>query len=108
MQGDKTRKGRWCLAFAKFSQPTWLNYGRRTAAMATPAATRMDQAATHQPTLFLAFELGASTWKLGFTTGTAQRLRERRMPAAAVHVLHEEIPQAKQRFGLPEDAHVVS
>ena len=67
--------------------------------MATPAATRMDQATTHQPTLFLAFELGVNTWKLGFTTGAAQRPRERSMPAGAIHVLHEEIARAKQRFG---------
>jgi hypothetical protein len=67
--------------------------------MATPAATHMDQATTHQPTLFLAFELGVNTWKLGFTTGAAQRPRERRMPAGAIHVLHEELARAKQRFG---------
>jgi hypothetical protein len=41
--------------------------------MATPATTCLDQATTHQPTLFLAFELGVNTWKLGFTTGAAQR-----------------------------------
>jgi hypothetical protein len=44
--------------------------------MATPAATPMDQATTHQPTLFLAFELGVNTWNLSFTTGAAQRPRE--------------------------------
>jgi transposase len=76
--------------------------------MATPAATRMDQEATHHPTLFLAFELGVNTWKLGFTTGPAQRPRERSIPAGAVHVLHEEIARAKQRFELPDDARVVS
>jgi transposase len=76
--------------------------------MATPAATGMDQATTQRPTLFLAFELGVNTWKLGFTTEAAQRPRERSMPAGAVHVLHEEIARAKQRFGLPEDARVVS
>jgi transposase len=76
--------------------------------MATPAATRMDQATTHQPTLFLAFELGVTTWKLGFTTGAAQRPRERNMPAGALQVLQEEIARAKQRFGLPPDTRVVS
>jgi transposase len=76
--------------------------------MATPAATPMDQGATPRPTLFLAFELGANTWKLGFTLGAAQPPRERNMPAGAVHVLHEEIARAKQRFGLPEDTRVVS
>jgi transposase len=76
--------------------------------MATPAATCKDQATTPRPTLFLAFELGVTTWKLGFTTGAAQRPRERRMPTGAIHVLHEEIARAKQRFGLPDDTRVVS
>jgi transposase len=76
--------------------------------MVTSAATRMDQATTHQPTLFLAFELSVNTWKLGFTTGAAQRPRGRSMPADAIHVLHEEIARAKQRFGLANDPRVVS
>ena len=67
--------------------------------MATPVATRLDQATTHQPTLFLACELGVNTWKLGFTTGAAQRPRERRIPAGAIQVLHEEIARAKPRVG---------
>jgi transposase len=76
--------------------------------MATPVATCKDQATTPRPTLFLAFELGVTTWKLGFTTGAAQRPRERTMPAGAIQVLHEEIARAKQRFGLPPDTRVVS
>jgi transposase len=76
--------------------------------MATAAATHSTQATTHRPTLFLAFELGVNTWKLGFTTGAAQRPRERRMPAGAVEVLLEEIVRAKQRFGLPAEAPVMS
>jgi transposase len=76
--------------------------------MVTAAAPHMDQVPTDQPTLLLAVELGVNTWKLGFTTGAAQRPRERSMPAGALHVLHEEIARAKQRFGLPEAAHVVS
>jgi transposase len=76
--------------------------------MATPVGTCKDQATTQRPTLFLAFELGVTTWKLGFTTGAAQRPRERTMPAGAIHVLHEEIARAKQRFGLPHDTRVVS
>jgi hypothetical protein len=67
--------------------------------MATPVATCKDQATTPPPTLFLAVELGVTTWKLGFTTGAAQRPRERTMPAGALHVLHEEIARATQRFG---------
>jgi transposase len=76
--------------------------------MATPAATRTDQATTHRPTLLLAFELGVTTWKRGFTTGVAQRPRERPMAAGDVHGLGEEMTRAKRRFGLPDDARVVS
>src|SRR4029453_6035075 len=85
-----------------------LNWDRRSTTMATAAATHSTQATTHRPTLFLAFELGVNTWKLGFTTGAAQRPREWRMPAGAVQVLLEEIGRAKQRFGLPADAPVIS
>ena len=49
--------------------------------MATTAATRVNQETAFTPTLFLAFELGVHTWKLGFTTGAAQRPRERQGPA---------------------------
>jgi transposase len=76
--------------------------------MATLAATRTDQATTQRPTLFLAFELSVTTWKLGFTTGAAQRPRERHMPAGALPVLQEEIARAKQRCGVPDDTRVVS
>jgi hypothetical protein len=40
--------------------------------MAIPATTRVEQE-TAFPPLFLAFELGVNTWKLGFMTGAAQR-----------------------------------
>jgi transposase len=76
--------------------------------MATPVATCKDQATTPPPTLFLAFALGVTTWKLGFTTGAAQRPRERTMPAGAIHVLHEEMARATQRCGVPHDTRVVS
>jgi transposase len=76
--------------------------------MATPAVTRTDQTTTHRPTLFLAFELGVTTGKLGFTTGVAQRPRERPMAAGDVHGLEAEMTRAKRRVGLPDDARVVS
>jgi hypothetical protein len=47
-------------------------------------------------------------WKLGFTTGAAQRPRERQVPAGDVHTVLEEIRWAKGRFGLPENTRVVS
>jgi transposase len=76
--------------------------------MATPVRTRSEPEAPAHPTLFLAFELGQSKWKLGFTIGMAQQPRERTIPAGDVARLQQEITRAKQRFGLPEDAHVTS
>jgi len=68
----------------------------------------MTQDSLSQSTLYLAFELGKNTWKLGFTIGMAQQPRERTLPAGALETLQKEITRAKQRFGLPEDACVVS
>jgi transposase len=76
--------------------------------MATPTARRIEQDSFPRPTLYLAFELGKNTWKLGFTIGVAQQPRERMIPAGALQMLQQEITRAKQRFGLPEDARVVS
>jgi transposase len=76
--------------------------------MATPDKSRIEQDTPPQPTLFLAFELGQNKWKLGFTIGMAQPPRERMIPAGALDTLQQEIARAKQRFGLPEDARVVS
>jgi hypothetical protein len=75
--------------------------------MARPAVPRTAQATTHRPTLVLAFALGVTPWKLGCTTGMAQRPRARTMPAGDVHSLAEEMPRAKRRVGCPEDARVV-
>jgi transposase len=76
--------------------------------MATPDKIHIEQATLPPPTLFLAFELGQNTWKLGFTIGMAQQPRARTIPAGALDPLQQEIARAKQRFGLPEAARVVS
>jgi transposase len=76
--------------------------------MATAATTCIDQETAFTPTLFLAFELGVNKWKLGFTTGAAQRPRERQVPAGDCQTVLEEIRRAKSRFGLPVEAQVVS
>jgi transposase len=76
--------------------------------MATLATPRSEQDSVPQPTLYLAFELGKNTWKLGFTIGVAQQPRERTIPAGALETLQQEITRARQRFGLPETARVVS
>jgi transposase len=76
--------------------------------MATSTMSRIEQDSLSQPTLYLAFELGKNTWKLGFTIGMAQQPRERMIPSGDVERLQQEIARAKQRFGLPEEARVVS
>jgi transposase len=84
-----------------------LSHSRRDALTIT-ATPRQDQQRTEQPTLFLAFELGVNTWNLAITTGAVQRPRERSVPAGDVQAVQEELGRAKRRFGLPEDARVVS
>lgn len=76
--------------------------------MATSPGIGMEQQPTPRATLFMAFELSLNTWKLGFTTGSAQRPRERSVPARDLAAVQQEITRAKQRFGLPEDVQVFS
>jgi transposase len=76
--------------------------------MATSTTSRIEQITLPQPALYLAFELGQNAWKLGFTIGVAQQPRERMIPSGDVERLQQEIARAKQRFGLPEEVHVVS
>src|SRR6202035_900357 len=85
-----------------------------TVVMATIKEERMTTATTRQaestasPVLMMAFELAEKYWKLGFTTGSAQRARRRQIPARDVEVLELEIAAAKRRFGLAPDAPVMS
>lgn len=76
--------------------------------MTTTAATRVVQSTASESVLHLAFELGQTRWKLGFTTGLGQRPRERTIAARDVAALEIEIGRAKQRFELLADARVVS
>jgi transposase len=56
----------------------------------------------------MAFELSEKTWKLGFTTGPGQKLRECAVAARHQACVLQEIAQAKRRLGLPETGPVVS
>jgi transposase len=60
------------------------------------------------PVLYLAFELGWTTWKLAFTIGAGQPPRIRSIPARNIVSVMLEIKRAKQRFGLPDEAPVIS
>jgi transposase len=56
----------------------------------------------------MAFELSQTKWLLGFTIGFGQRPRLRSIAARDLLGLQNEIRLARERFGLAEDAHVVS
>jgi transposase len=59
-------------------------------------------------TLYVAFELSASRWKLAFGVARGHRPRVRTIAAGESAALLREISQAKERFGLPLSAPVVS
>lgn len=73
--------------------------------MSTTTTTRSDD---RTATLHLAFELGNSRWQLGFTTGFGQRARVRTVAARDGAAVLREIAAARDRFGLPAEARVVS
>jgi transposase len=58
--------------------------------------------------LHLAFDLGWGEWHLAFTTGHGQPPRRRTIRARDLEALEREVARAKERFGLPPDAAVVS
>jgi transposase len=60
------------------------------------------------PVLYLAFELGWGDWKLAFGTEPADNPRLRAIGGRNIPSLLQEIAKAKKRFGLPENAWVVS
>jgi transposase len=76
--------------------------------MITATPIRMTDETTERPALVLAFEWGTNQWKLGFTTGVAQRPRERNVLARHIEAVREERRKAKERFGLPAAAPVIS
>ena len=57
--------------------------------MSTTTTTRAIDRTAVQATLYIAFELGNGSWKLGFTTGLGQRPRERNVPARDVEAVLE-------------------
>jgi hypothetical protein len=70
--------------------------------------TTTTRTAHRTATLYLAFELGNGTWRLGFTTGPGQKPRQRTVPARDGHAVLGEIDAAKKRFGLSAVSRVVS
>jgi transposase len=70
-------------------------------------ATRRGEYTTEH-VLYLAFELGEASWKLGFSIGVAQKPRRRKIEARDLVALGDEIVLAKRRFHVPETAAVKS
>jgi hypothetical protein len=62
---------------------------------------------TAAPALYVAFELGWTTWKVASTIGAGQPPRIRTVPARCTSFVVSEIKKAKLRFGLPADTPVV-
>jgi transposase len=67
-----------------------------------------DSIVSDTPKLYLAFDLGWTSWNLAFTTGIAQRPRLKTIAARDIEALLREIRLAKQRFAMPEDTPVLS
>jgi transposase len=74
----------------------------------TKKTTRTQHSTENSKVLYLAFELSEKTWKLGFTMGLGQRVRERNVRAGDLDKLQKEIKAAKERFNLPDEAIVRS
>ncbi len=61
-----------------------------------------------QNALYIAMELSSQKWVLAFSTGAARDPRMREVVARDVTGLRREIRFAREKFGLPDDAPVVS
>jgi transposase len=70
------------------------------------AATQKHSTTAKTSVLYLAFELGASSWKLAMTTAFGQAPRWKTIDAGNLAKLQSEILNAKKRFGLDQAASV--
>jgi transposase len=74
----------------------------------TPKTTHDKQYNENQAVLYLALELGATKWELGFSTGLGQKPRRRTIEAANTELFQKEVAAAKKRFKLSPDTRVKS
>lgn len=75
--------------------------------MAT-ATARTSQCMDPDPAVYLAFELGARRWLLGFSPGLGRKPRRRWITAGDLEAVEQEVAEAKKRFGLPASVPVRS
>jgi len=71
-------------------------------------ATCTDSITSGKSVLYLAFELGANEWKLGFSIGLGVAVRLRTIGAGNLTMLQREIELAKKKFKLAEAVTVCS
>jgi len=69
-------------------------------------ATRTYEYSAFDPVLYLAFESSDANWKLGFTTGTGKRPRQRNLKARELGALLEEIARVRTWDGVLQLAEV--
>jgi transposase len=72
------------------------------------AATQAGVDSKQPPILYMAFELGRKKWKLGFTVGLGQKARRRTIAGGDMEAVLREIAAGRRRFGVSEEARVVS
>lgn len=70
--------------------------------------TRQRESMRIPEVLYLSFELGRKEWKLAFTVGRGEKPRLRTLPAGDLRGVEREIERARQRWGVPSSARVVS
>src|ERR687892_870221 len=71
-------------------------------------ATTRPEISVSEPTLFVAFELGKKDWKLAMTSGFGVDPWVKTVPSRDVRAVAAVLAQARQRFGVPAPARVVS
>jgi len=72
------------------------------------ATTRPEFRSVSEPTLYVAFELSAKSWKVAMTSGFGVAPWLRTVPSGDLRHVARAIDQAKTRFGLPPSAGVAS
>jgi len=72
------------------------------------SATRNSDCTKTAAFLYLSLELGNGKWELAFTVGLGRKPRRRKVEAGDFVSVTKEIRDAKGKFDLPEDTHVVS
>jgi transposase len=72
------------------------------------ATTRPEFRSVSEPTLYVAFELSAKSWKLAMTSGFGVAPWLRTVPSGDLRGVARAISQATTRFGLPASAGVAS